>query len=125
MKSRKVRKSRKPRKAKEHKSKMKKPAKTAKKQVKIKQIKIIRDTLPIGAVILKPGNSTNTKTGTWRIIRPIRDGSKCIYCGICWQFCPDIAISKDIKTDYDYCKGCGICANVCPVKCIKMEKEEK
>lgn len=81
--------------------------------------------LPIGAVILKPGSSTMTKTGEWRSIRPLRDESRCIYCGICWQFCPDIAISKDIITNYDYCKGCGICAQVCPVKCIKMEKENK
>ena len=100
-----------------------KAAKKAKPSV-IKAAKL-SSQLPIGAVILKPGNSTNTKTGNWRSIRPVRDESKCIYCGICWQYCPDIAISKDIKTDYDYCKGCGICANVCPTKCIKMIKEEK
>jgi len=81
--------------------------------------------LPIGAVILDPGSSINNKTGEWRSLKPIRDESRCIHCGICWQYCPDIAIRKDITFNYNYCKGCGICANVCPVKCIRMQKDEK
>ena len=105
--------------------KAKSSKKTMKKAVKIRTSNSKAAELPVGAVILKPGNSILTKTGNWRSIRPVRDESKCIYCGICWQYCPDIAIDKDINTNYDYCKGCGICANVCPTKCIKMEKEEK
>ncbi|MBE3129528.1 MAG: 4Fe-4S binding protein, partial [Acidobacteria bacterium] len=54
--------------------------------------------------------------------------SKCIQCGICWKFCPDVSI--DIVdnwpvVDYVYCKGCGICAEECPTKCIVMVEEEK
>lgn len=82
-----------------------------------------------GAVIYEPGSSVNTKTGSWRTMRPKWDSKKCTQCMICWQFCPDIAIpekdKKRTETDFDYCKGCGMCAQVCPVQCIVMEKEEK
>ncbi|MBD3309699.1 4Fe-4S dicluster domain-containing protein [Candidatus Woesearchaeota archaeon] len=79
----------------------------------------------IGAVVTEPGSTVKNKTGSWRALKPVKDEKKCIKCGICWQFCPDNAISKDIKIDYDYCKGCGICAAECPVKAIKMIREEK
>lgn len=78
-----------------------------------------------GAVIDKPGSTLVNKTGNWRALKPVRDVKKCTKCMQCWQFCPDMAIDKDINTNYDYCKGCGICANICPVKCIEMIKEEK
>lgn len=87
--------------------------------------KIKEKKLPIAAIIEKPGNSKNNKTGDWRSVKPVRDKTKCIMCGQCWQFCPDMAINEKMEPDYDYCKGCGICANVCPVKCIKMVKEDK
>ncbi len=92
---------------------------------KKKQIKI-----NTGAVITKPGSSKENKTSGWRTEKPEIDHDKCIKCGRCWEFCPDMAIKmrkKDGKAevDYDYCKGCGICAMQCPVKCIKMVKEEK
>ena len=77
------------------------------------------------AVIKEPGNSVKNKTGNWRSMRPIRDKKKCTKCHICWQFCPDNAITTDIEFDYDYCKGCAICATVCPFKAIHMEPEEK
>lgn len=78
-----------------------------------------------GAVIKEPGNSLKNKTGNWRSLRPVIDYEKCKKCGICWQFCPDHAISEDIKINYDYCKGCGICAKECPFNAIDMVKEEK
>ena len=83
-----------------------------------------------GAVITEPGSSIKNKTSGWRSLRPVIDRSKCIKCGRCWSFCPDMAIKMDkksgkAKVDYDFCKGCGICAMECPVKCIRMEKEEK
>jgi pyruvate ferredoxin oxidoreductase delta subunit len=83
-----------------------------------------------GAVITEPGSSIKNKTGSWRSLRPVIDREKCIKCGRCWMFCPDMAIKMDkkdgkAKVDLDYCKGCGICATECPVKCIKMVKEEK
>jgi len=84
----------------------------------------------IGAVITEPGSSIKNKTEGWRSQKPEIDREKCIKCGRCWQFCPDLAIIMDkrdgkAKVDYEYCKGCGICETECPVKCIKMEKEEK
>ncbi len=85
--------------------------------------------ISVGAVIDEPGSTIKNKTGGWRSFRPIIDHKKCIKCGTCWQFCPDNAIRKNKKgefeVNYDYCKGCGICANECPVKAIKMIKEEK
>jgi len=74
------------------------------------------------------GSMLFNKTGSWRNIRPVIDLSQCIQCGICWKFCPDVAIFIDNElpvVNYDYCKGCGICAEECPVKCITMVEEEK
>ena len=78
-----------------------------------------------GAVIDEPGNSVNSKRGGFKTYKPIVDPKKCIKCGKCWMFCPDIAIKFDGKSvpvhEYEFCKGCGICAKVCPVNAIRME----
>ncbi len=94
--------------------------------------------LPIGAVILTPGNSVEYKTGEWRTLRSEIDQEKCIRCRTCWMYCPEGAIQEfeepyktktgrefklTYKVNYDYCKGCGICANECPVKAITMVEE--
>ena len=84
--------------------------------------------LNTGAIIRNAGNSEEYKTGGWRTFMPVIDKSKCIKCGKCWLFCPDIAIYKKdeyFHVNYDYCKGCGICAKECPAKCIIMELEKK
>ncbi len=58
----------------------------------------------------------------------------CTACGICWFFCPDlaIAVNRDLEHgpaatpilfDYDHCKGCGQCAEVCPRGVIEMEED--
>ena len=56
----------------------------------------------------------------------------CTTCGICWFFCPDVAIAidreesnpdKQVLFDYDHCKGCGQCAAVCPRGVIEMEED--
>jgi len=56
----------------------------------------------------------------------------CTTCGICWFFCPDVAIAIDreesnpdesILFDYDHCKGCGQCAAICPRGVIEMEED--
>ncbi len=74
------------------------------------------------------GSMLYNKTGAWRNIRPILELENCIQCGICWKFCPDVAIYIEDEwpvIDYDYCKGCGICAEECPKDCITMVEEEK
>ena len=85
--------------------------------------------ISVGAVIEEPGSTIKNKTVGWRSFRPVIDKTKCIKCGTCWKFCPDNAVRKNEKGEfeinYDYCKGCGICAKECPVKAIKMVKEEK
>ena len=74
------------------------------------------------------GSMLFNKTGAWRNIRPVIDLENCIQCGICWKFCPDVAIYIENEypvVDYEYCKGCGLCAEECPTKCIAMVEEEK
>lgn len=63
------------------------------------------------------------KTGYWRALTPVIDYNKCISCGICWKFCPEICISAGDKPKItlEYCKGCGICAFECPKKAIEMK----
>ena len=79
-----------------------------------------------GAIISSPGNSEPEKKVSFRNFKPITNYSKCIKCGRCWMYCPDIAFKKDKKGFFGnierFCKGCGLCAKVCPVKCIKMEE---
>ena len=82
--------------------------------------------MPITAMSL--GSMLYNKTGAWRNIRPEVDRSKCIQCGICWKFCPDMSIvieDEFPEIDYVFCKGCGLCAEECPTKCIAMVEEEK
>ena len=82
-----------------------------------------------GAIIDKPGNMKDAKKVSFTNEKPVTDYKKCIKCGRCWMFCPDMAFEqrKDgyFKNNLLFCKGCGICANVCPLKCIKMELIEK
>ncbi len=74
------------------------------------------------------------ETGSWRVERPVIDMKKCTpakkgksVCHLCWLYCPDAVITKDIepKIDLQYCKGCGICAEECPTKAIKMVEERE
>ncbi|MFH0925971.1 MAG: 4Fe-4S binding protein [bacterium] len=85
--------------------------------------------LPIGGIIVEPGNSDKYITGSWRSFRPIRDEEKCTNCLLCWIYCPDSAIKvkngKVIEINMQHCKGCGICATECPIKAITMEEESK
>ncbi len=72
------------------------------------------------------------RTGSWRVLRPVIDYSKCTpaktgkaSCLFCWLFCPDGVVSKAIRPEFDleYCKGCGICAEECKRGAIEMERE--
>ena len=52
----------------------------------------------------------------------------CSQCGVCWVFCPDIAIensSGNYEVLLDYCKGCGICVAECPAGVLEMEEVGK
>jgi pyruvate ferredoxin oxidoreductase delta subunit len=59
----------------------------------------------------------------------VTDREKCIKCGMCWIFCPDMSYSLRADGYYDwnkdYCKGCGICARECPKDAIQMIAEEE
>jgi NADPH-dependent glutamate synthase beta subunit-like oxidoreductase/Pyruvate/2-oxoacid:ferredoxin oxidoreductase delta subunit len=48
----------------------------------------------------------------------------CNRCGVCWAFCPDLAVAEE-GNEYqfllDYCKGCGICVKECPGGVLEME----
>ncbi|MGI9952150.1 4Fe-4S binding protein [Moorellaceae bacterium AZ2] len=72
----------------------------------------------------------STRTGSWRIVRPVVQQDRCTRCGTCAKYCPLDIIEvdrekreKEVTMDLEYCKGCGICANVCPRKCIDMVSE--
>ena len=78
-----------------------------------------------GAVIVHDPKKS-PRTGDWRYMKPAVDKKTCKGCGICFDYCPDVAIGRDSERkadiDYDVCKGCGVCATVCPQKAIKMTK---
>ncbi len=84
--------------------------------------------LDLGCVVREPGNSRLFKTGDWRSQRPVVDKEKCVKCGLCWVYCPDMAVvltkTGDYQVNLDYCKGCGICAKECPKGAITMALEE-
>ena len=97
------------------------------------------EKIDIGGIITTPGSSLNYKTGSWRTMRPVLTPENCIFCNVCWEFCPASAIEKadpkakkPIRIDYDYCKGCGICVQECLANkntnlpdALKMIPEEK
>ena len=53
-----------------------------------------------GCVITEPGTSRAYYTGDWRAFYPVLQKERCIQCGICWIFCPDMAYQKDEKGYY-------------------------
>ncbi len=82
----------------------------------------------VGCIITEPGNSSVTKTGSWRTFRPVVDKAKCTGCSICATFCPEGCIDiveKKSVINYDYCKGCMICKVECPFSAIREETEKK
>ncbi|WXG45747.1 MAG: 4Fe-4S binding protein [Candidatus Atabeyarchaeum deiterrae] len=77
----------------------------------------------------EPTKGAGGKTGLWRTFKPVITNEKCKKCMLCWQYCPEAAISKgkgDLpEIDFSYCKGCGICARECKSKAIEMKRESE
>ncbi len=82
-----------------------------------------------GCIVTDAGNAKYFRTGDWRSFLPVLNKERCIRCGICWVYCPDMAYRQDQEgfyiVDLDYCKGCGICAQECPMGAIQMEMEKE
>ncbi len=83
--------------------------------------------LELGGDIVVPGSSREFLTGNWRTAcQPETDREKCVKCGLCWAYCPEVAFSVDAEGYYAwdarYCKGCGICAEECPAGAIAMRE---
>ena len=65
-----------------------------------------------------------------RMSEPVDEAGRCLgcgtcnSCGICYLFCPDMAVDRvdgRYQLNLDYCKGCGICAKECPAQALVME----
>jgi len=82
--------------------------------------------LPPGCIV-EPGSTRKNLTGDWRSRYPLLNRERCIKCGLCWIYCPDVSLIRKgdgfYGVDLNYCKGCGICARECPAGAILMEKE--
>ncbi len=74
-----------------------------------------------------PGNLP-TRTGSWALSQPVIDAARCNKCLLCWIFCPEGTIRRQVADDGEqvptidlaYCKGCGICERECPRKAVTM-----
>jgi pyruvate ferredoxin oxidoreductase delta subunit len=84
-----------------------------------------QDEIGLVTTLSVPIEGSVGKTGSWRVFIPVKDDERCNKCLLCWIYCPEACITKDIEINMDYCKGCGICAVECPRKAIVMEKETK
>ena len=63
---------------------------------------------------------------------PVAEAERCLgcgtcnSCGICYLYCPDLAVviaNGRFEFNLDYCKGCGICVNECPARALEMKEE--
>jgi NADPH-dependent glutamate synthase beta subunit-like oxidoreductase/Pyruvate/2-oxoacid:ferredoxin oxidoreductase delta subunit len=61
---------------------------------------------------------------------PVSEAERCLgcgtcnSCGVCYLFCPDLAVERVsgyYELNLDYCKGCGICVRECPAQALVME----
>lgn len=82
------------------------------------------NNVPITAITCRTTEAN--QTGRWRSQRPVIDEALCDQCGVCWMFCPDMAVSPgptSFEILYRYCKGCGICSKECPKGAIALVQE--
>ncbi|MDZ4133110.1 MAG: 4Fe-4S binding protein, partial [Dethiobacteria bacterium] len=65
-----------------------------------------------------------------RSTNPVSEAERCLgcgtcnSCGVCYLFCPDLAVDRlsgCYEFNLDYCKGCGICVRECPAQALVME----
>lgn len=89
-----------------------------------KEKRMKEDKIGFITTLSVPSEGSVGFTGSWRIFKPVLNEDRCNKCLFCWIYCPEACISKDLKINFDYCKGCGICAEECPAKAITMIKEE-
>lgn len=92
-------------------------------------IELAFDPVELAApAIHRPATSALMNTGSWRLMRPVVDRSRCHRCiWVCGSYCPDNAISTGAEgfpqIDYDHCKGCLICVAQCPAHAIEAIPE--
>lgn len=79
--------------------------------------------LPI-TILAAPGSLSKERSSDCRIAEIILIKEKCTPCMICYDSCPEVAITPDRlgfpAIDETHCKGCGICVQICPKDGLRM-----
>lgn len=107
---------------------------------KYKEVKRIwgYNNAPIGGVNPIFGSSVSNDLSASREGKvPVFDKEKCINCGMCEIYCPDMVyqfkkgtfngkeMMINLGPDYRHCKGCLRCVEVCPTSAITEGEERK
>jgi MinD superfamily P-loop ATPase len=53
----------------------------------------------------------------------IKDDSKCIDCGRCFELCEFNAITEDYQVNDIKCEGCNLCVDQCPTDALRLEEQ--
>ena len=53
----------------------------------------------------------------------VKDDSKCIDCGKCYELCEFNAVTPDYEINDIKCEGCGLCVAQCPTDALTLEKQ--
>jgi MinD superfamily P-loop ATPase len=79
---------------------------------------------PNGHIFLKPEIHTRTPA---KVMVPVIDQDKCIYCGECSEKCQFnalVTLPADVLLFPELCHGCGLCVKVCPEEAIHEGERE-